>query len=190
MDRYPGRCRGDLWPPRRVIGPHLSSTRRYKPAHSSTCALSPPNGKAAPYKKGRIRKLPRVRKALPFGTLVISGGTTGMSGTLHRVEDRWGTHGNSRFVRRARVRIFSHSGGEVRRDGAVFRAQPDRVSTLPQRFSVASQLVSPPRVPSSPRPEIYGAHRSVVFPPSRSTSSHHRYISRLSPERPSRSLAL
>ena len=49
--------------------------------------LSPPNGKAAPYKKGRIRKLPRVRKALPFGTLVISGGTTGMSGTLHRVED-------------------------------------------------------------------------------------------------------
>jgi hypothetical protein len=28
-----------------------------------------------------------VRKALPFGTLVISGGTTGMSGTLHRVED-------------------------------------------------------------------------------------------------------
>ena len=54
----------------------------------------------------------------------------------------------------------------------------------------AGELVSPPRVPSSPRPEIYGAHRPVVFPPSRSISSHHRYISRLSPERPSRSLAL
>ena len=35
-----------------------------------------------------------------------------------------------------------------------------------------SKRSTPPRVPSSPRPEIYGAHRPVVFPPFRSISSH------------------
>ena len=62
---------------------------------SAACAsagspLSPPPLQKKPVggcKKGRFRKLPRVGMALPFGTLVISGGTTGMSGTLHRVED-------------------------------------------------------------------------------------------------------
>ena len=41
------------------------------------------------------------------------------------------------------------------------RAQPDRVSTQIEIFGSVA-IVSPPRVPSSPRPENYSAHRPVV----------------------------
>ena len=60
------------------------------PAGGDGSPLSPPllqNKPVGHLKRGKFRKLPRVRTALPFGTLVMSGGTTGMSGTLHRVEE-------------------------------------------------------------------------------------------------------
>jgi len=60
------------------------------PAGGHGSQLSPPllqNKPVGHLKRGKFRKLPRVQTALPFGTLVISGGTTGMSGTLHRVEE-------------------------------------------------------------------------------------------------------
>ena len=58
------------------------------------------------------------------------------------------------------------------------RAQPDRVSTQTEIFGSVA-IVSPPRVPSSPRPENYSAHRPVVpgpFPDPRiSSAPPHRY---------------
>ena len=58
------------------------------------------------------------------------------------------------------------------------RAQPDRVSTQTEIFGSVA-IVSPPRVPSSPRPENYSAHRPVVSPrfdPYRAPSDIYRDI--------------
>jgi hypothetical protein len=70
----------------------------------------------------------------------------------------------ARPSRLSREGFFLSSSVEWRLSGlfSVCRAQPDRVSTRPEIFG--SQLVSPPRVLSSPRPENYSARRPVVSP--------------------------
>ena len=73
-----------------LVGTSSSWQSPADPAGGDGSPLSPPllqNKPVGHLKRGKFRKLPRVQTALPFGTLVISGGTTGMSGTLHRVEE-------------------------------------------------------------------------------------------------------
>jgi hypothetical protein len=73
-----------------LVGTSSSWQSPADPAGGDGSPRSPPllqNKPVGHLKRGKFRKLPRVRTALPFGTLVMSGGTTGMSGTLHRVEE-------------------------------------------------------------------------------------------------------
>ena len=68
----------------------------------------------------------------------------------------------ARPSRRGLLSFFFRGVVPLRGLFSVCRAQPDMVSTRPEIFG--SQLVSPPRVLSSPRPESYSARRPVVSP--------------------------
>ena len=58
--------------------------------------------------------------------------------------------------------LLPWSGASPGSSLSVGRSPTDRVSTRPEIFG--SQLVSPPRVLSSPRPENYSGRRPVVSP--------------------------